>query len=459
MAAELLIQGGIVLSMLPGAVPRQMDVLIDGDRIAAVGAMTSPLPDKAGRTVINVDGCLVMPGLINAHTHTPMTLMRSTSENVGFPSPDRAPTLPPNHDWRAHLTPDDLYWSSRLAMAEMIRTGTTTFVDMFHDMDRVAQAVVDTGLRGALGWEILTFRNDPKEWLPYDEATARRTFEECGRFAADWHGKGDGRVIALIAPHETGTCHEPWLTRAAQLAEQMGLGITIHVAECQWEVDICQEKYGLTPVGVLQQSGILERRVIGAHNLILTDEDIKILSTANFTAAACLGGYIKLAIPVTPVPQLLRAGVNVALGTDGAVTNNNLNMWEEIHLNATLHGFIARDASLVPGDMALRMATVAGAKALGLEKELGTIEPGKKADLIVLDLRQPHLYPLEGALVANLVQSASGFEVRDVLVDGRVLMRNSEIIAFDESEILRQAEARVRRLRAEVGLPRQYQWP
>jgi 5-methylthioadenosine/S-adenosylhomocysteine deaminase len=460
MANKIIIQGGIILTMVEGDYPRKSDIYIDGTHIVAVGDEEGePFIADESTTLIDAKGCAIMPGLINTHTHTPMTMMRSTSDDVGYPSPDRPPTLPPDQDWRSDLTPEDHYWSTRLAIAEMIRTGTTTFVDMYHDMDRVAQAVVETGIRGVLGWEILTFRVDPEEWLPYDEATARKTFEESGQFASDWHGKGDGRVTAVIAPHETSTCHEPWLSRSAQLAGEMGLDISIHVAESQWEVDFCREHYQSTPVELLQKTGILQHRVIGAHSIILTDNDISILAQANYSAATCLNSYVKLATSATPVPKLIEAGVNVALGTDSAVTNNNLNMWDEIFLTATLHAFLAKDASLVPKDSALKMATVGGARALGWEHLAGTLEPGKKADVIVIDLDKAHLHPLEGILVGNLIYSMCGLEVRDVLVDGRILMRDSEIIAFNETEVIKQVDRTVRRLRKGVGLPERYNLP
>jgi 5-methylthioadenosine/S-adenosylhomocysteine deaminase len=461
MPNRIVIRNGILISMVLGDEPRLADLYIQDDQIAAIlpETETAPFPAETADTQIDARGCVVMPGLINAHTHTPMTLMRSTSDDVGYPSADRPVTLPPDQDWRKSLTADDHYWSSRLAIAEMIRTGTTTFVDMYHDMDRVAQAVIDSGVRGALGWEILTFRNDPNEWLPYDEPTAQRTFEECARFAADWHGKGDGRVMTLIAPHETATCHEPWLSRSAQLAEELGRDITIHVAESQWEVDVCRQKYDCTPVEALERSGLLAHRVIGAHSVLLTDRDIEILCRYRYTAAACLGAYLKLAVDPTPVARLLNAGINVALGTDSAGTNNNLNLWDEVHLAATLPAFLARDASLVPGDSALRMATIGGARALGLERDLGTLEPGKKADVLVVDVQRPHLYPQEGVLMGNLTYCASGHEVRDVLVDGRVLLRDFRIVAFDEGEVLRQAEAIIRQRRLAVGLPQRYGRP
>jgi 5-methylthioadenosine/S-adenosylhomocysteine deaminase len=409
--------------------------------------------------VIDARGCVVMPGLINAHTHTPLTMMRSTSDDVGPPTQARIATMPAGQDWRGRLTAEEQGWASRLAIAEMIHSGTTTFVDTCPEMDGVAQAVVDTGMRAALGSEIFTFRNHPKDWLPYHEATARRTFEAAGRFAADWNGKGQGRVIALIAPHETATCHEPWLSRSAKLAAELGLGMTVHLAENEWELQFCRERYGRSPVQVLDAAGVLERRMLGAHCLLVTAADLELLARPTFSAVACLGSYLKLATPSTPVAQLMEKKINVALGTDSAGTNNNLNLWDEIHLNATLPGFLARDPRLVAGDTALRMATTGGAAALGLAGQLGTLEPGKKADLIVVDARKAHLWPQEGALIGNLIYSANGSEVRDVLVDGRILMQGGRITSFDEAEVLRQVEAIVRRRREEVGLPRRFERP
>ncbi len=265
--------------------------------------------------------------------------------------------------------------------------------------------------------------------------------------------------MTLIAPHETGTCHEPWLSRSAQLAQELGLGITIHVAESKWELSFCREKYDLTPVEAIERAGILDRHVIGAHSIYLTDDDIATLAQADYTAAACIGGYIKVAHAHTQVPRLLDAGVDVALGTDSAETNNNLNLWDEIHLNATLHGYLERDASIVPDEMALRLATVGGAKALGMEKDLGTLEVGKLADIIIVDIQKPHMKPSEGVLMGNLAYSASGHEVRDVLVDGRLLMQDDAIVSFDEQEVLDQADKRVRDLREAVGLPERYERP
>lgn len=457
--SRIVIRGGILLTMSPGDPPHRGDIYIQDDRIMSIGDGQPPFSAHEADMVIEAEGCVVMPGLINSHTHTPMTIMRSTADDLGPPHPNRPPTLPPDQDWRNNLTPEDHYWSSYLAIAEMIRSGTTAFIDMYFNMDRVAQAVTESGIRAGLGWEIHTFRVDPKEWLPYDEPTARRTFEASARFASDWHDKGDGRVKIFIAPHETATCHEPWLSRSAQLAKEMGLGITIHVAESEWEVEFCRNRYGMTPVQAAQKAGIFEGHVIGAHSQYLTEEDIAILAQADYSAAACLGAYLKSGGKITPVVKLLEAGVNVALGTDSAQTNNNLNLWEEIHLNATLHGFLEGDPSLIPNDLALRLATVGGARALGMQDELGTLEPGKKADIVIVDLQYPHLNPLEGALIGNLIYAANGNEVRDVIIDGRVVMREREILTFDEGQIIREANRRLRQLRRDVDLPFRYSRP
>jgi len=456
MTNPIILKGGIVLSMLETDDIQVNDILIDNDRIVKIGKFEGG--DDA--TVVNADGCLVMPGLINTHTHTPMTIMRSTADNLGSPGKGRPPIFPAGQDWTDNLTPDDHYWSSFLAIAEMVHSGTTTFVDMYHDMDKVAQAVIDSGIRGALGWEIMTFRVDPVLWLPYDEANARKSFDDCAHFAAEWNGRGNGRVMTLIAPHESGTCHEPWLSRSAKLAGELKRPITIHVSEGEWEVDFCLEKYGLRPVEVIQKAGIFEHLVIGAHTIHVTSRDIQILSEApRFSAATCLGSYLKLADTPTPIVDLITAGINVCIGTDGAQTNNNLNMWEEIHLNATLPGFLARDSGVLDCFKALKMATIGGAKALGLEAEIGTLEVGKKADVIVIDTNKPHMFPIEGVLIGNLAHSIYGTEVRDMIVDGKIIMQGGKIQHFDEQEVIRQALKCVRRLRDQVGLPERYTRP
>lgn len=456
MAERILIQGGIMCSMVDGEEPEEGNLYIHGDRLIAGRGHGTPFLEHEADHVIDARGCIVMPGLINAHTHTPMTFMRSTMDGLGFPGPDSPSAFPPGQDWRSHMTDDDAALSTRLAQAEMIRSGTTTFIDMYRRMEIVADAVVESGLRAALGETISDYRQDPDEWLPYDEEVARESYEASAEFAAAWNGRGEGRVMTLIAPHETSTCREPWLSRTAKLAEQLGMTITIHVAESQHEVAYAKERYGCTPVQALHTAGILEHRVIGAHSIYLTEEDIDLLAGARYSAASCPQSYLKLAIDLTPVPKLLAAGVNVALGTDSALTNNNLNLWEEIYLTASLHGFLAKDPSIIPPEAVIKMANQGGARALGLEHELGTLEVGKKADVIVLDENMPSLHPLQGVLINNLVYAASGHEVRDVIVNGRMLMRDRQLMTLDEAEIIRQAELCVRRLRRQVGLPTRF---
>jgi 5-methylthioadenosine/S-adenosylhomocysteine deaminase len=456
MTNRIILKGGIILNMVENSDVHVDDLWIEDDRIVNIGKYES----KDDAIILDATGCVVMPGLINTHTHTPMTIMRSTADNLGSPGKGRPPIFPPGQDWTGNLTPDDHYWSSFLAIAEMVHTGTTTFVDMYHDMDKVAQAVIDGGIRGALGWEIMTFRNDPVLWLPYDEGNARKSFDDCAYFATEWNGKGDGRVMTLIAPHESGTCHEPWLSRSAKLAGELKRPITIHVSEGEWEVDFCLEKYGRRPVEVIQKAGIFEHRVIGAHTIHLTSNDIHILKESpRFSVATCLGSYLKLADKPTPIIDLRAAGINVSMGTDGAQTNNNLNMWEEIHLNATLPGFLARDTGVLECFQVLQMATSGGAKALGLESELGTLEVGKKADVIVIDTNKPHMYPLEGALIGNLAHSIYGSEVRDMIVNGKIILRDGKILQFDEQEVMQQVQKCIRRLRKEVDLPERYTRP
>lgn len=456
MANKTIIQNGIVLTMVTGSEPQALDVCIDGDRIVALGDAGQPFPPTEADEIIDAKGCIVMPSLINTHTHTPMTIMRGTVDGIGFPGPETPPTLPPDQDWRGLLQAEDHAVSSRLAMVEMIHSGISTFVDMYHNMDRVAEEVIESGLKAVLGWEIIDFRNEPDEWLPYDEKTAKRTFDESVEFASTWNGAGDGRVWTMIAPHGTSTCREPWLSQAAQAATELGVGITMHVAESPREVAYCEEAHGMTPVELLYEAGIMEHQVIGAHSIYLTESDIELLEGTNYTAAACLRSYLKMATEITPVPKLLDMGVNVGVGTDSTLTNNNLSLWNELYQNATLHGLLAGDPTLVGAEDALEMATIAGARALGLDDQLGTVEINKKADLIVIDAKKSNFHPMEGVLLSNLVFASGAFQVRDMLVDGRIIMREGLINTIDELETIRAADGIVRRLRDQSGLPLQY---
>ncbi len=459
MPNKTILQNGIVLTMVAGSEPQILDVYIEGDLIVALGDQGQPFPPSDADAVIDANGCIVMPSLINIHTHTPMTIMRGTVDGIGFPGPDTPPTLPPDQDWRGLLQAEDHAVSTRLALVEMIHSGISTFVDMYHDMDRVAEEVIESGLRAALGWEIIDFRNDADEWLPYDEETARRTFDESIEFASDWNGKGNGRVMTMIAPHGTSTCREPWLSRAAQAAYELGVGITMHVAESPREVAYCQESHGMTPVELLYEAGIMENRVIGAHSIYLNETDIELLWGTKYTAAACLRSYLKMATEVTPVPKLIDQGINVGLGTDSTLTNNNLSLWNEIYQNATLHGLLANDPTLVGAEGALEMATIGGARALGLEDQVGTVEINKKPDLIVIDAKKSNFHPMECVLLSNLVFASGAFQVRDMLVNGKIIMRNGIINTIDELETIRSADGIVRRLRDQAGIPLQYVKP
>jgi 5-methylthioadenosine/S-adenosylhomocysteine deaminase len=446
---KIIIRSATVIPMTVGSpVLPETDIYIEGDTIVGIGQTGRSFPATEAERVINGRGKIALPGFINAHTHTPMTILRGVNDGRGSPRADD--WIPPERDWTAHLTPEDHYWSSFLAIAEMIRSGTTTFVDMYRDMDRVGQAVIDSGIRAALGWEILTFINDETRWLAYDEATAKRTFEESARFAADWNGRADGRITTLIAPHETFTCREPWLSRAARLAEELGLGITMHLAEWQTEIDYCRERYGKTPVEVVRDAGILDRHVIAAHCLFLSESDMDVLGGRSFHAVACPQSHLKLGTRTTPVPGLLARGINVALGTDSAATNNNLDMIEEMRLAVFVHAFLTGNAAAIPGDTSLRLMTVNGARALNREHDLGTLEVGKKADIVLLDTSGPHMHPFNNIL-SNIIYSAGAGDVQTVLVDGRILMEDRRIVAFDEAEVIRQADRCVARRRAEVA--------
>ena len=429
-------------------------IYIQDDRIVGMGEDGITFPIQAADHVLDAKNCIVLPGLINAHTHTPMTIMRSIREDLGsFLKPGSRSMLPRGQDWTMNLQPEDHYLSSLLAIAEMLRCGTTTFVDMYREMDRVAEAVVESGIRACLGWEIFSVRRDPERWLPYDEDVGRQTYEQSGRFASQWNGRGDGRIRTLIAPHETGTCHEPWLSNAGRLAGELGVELTLHLAESENEVLFCRERYNHTPAELLQEAGILEHHVLAAHCTYLSQSDIDLLGKKRFHAVICPQSYLKLANPMPPIQAMRTGDINLALGTDSAITNNNLDLWEEIRCVSLMQKYLSGDPAALPGLTALQMATAGAAAAINLKQEVGTIEVGKKADIIILSTDKPHWHPLEGVLPGNLMYASHSSDVRSVLVDGRILMEDWEIKTFDEGEVIRRIQERIGSLRREVGLP------
>jgi 5-methylthioadenosine/S-adenosylhomocysteine deaminase len=427
---NLLIRGATLVTVnAHDEVLAAADLAIAGDRIVGVGrAPEGFVPDR----VVDGRDRIVLPGLINTHTHLSMTLMRNYADDLQF-WPWLMERVKPLED---HLVPEDVRIGARLGIAELIRGGTTCFHDMYFELDQVADEVASAGLRARLCGALFDNSGQGEALL----RAAVHVHEE-------WHGKADGRVTVGLGPHSAYLCSPPYLREILSEAERLGCGLHIHLAETEREVEENRQRHGSTPVQLLADLGCFRVPVIAAHGIYLDTADQRLLAEGGVTVAHNPSSNLKLANGIAPVQNLLDSGVNVSLGTDGAASNNNLNLFEEMHLAALLQKWLQRDPETLPAREVVRMATIRGAQALGLEREIGSLEVGKRADLIVIDAAQPHLAPRHDP-VALLVYSAQAADVTMVLVDGRVLLEDRKLTTIDEDGLLSLADAQTHRLLA-----------
>ncbi len=369
---------------------------------------------------------LILPGLINAHTHLAMVLMRGYADDLPLMRWLKEEIWP----LEAKLTAEDVYWGSLLGIAEMIRSGTTCFADMYFHMDAVARAVEESGMRALLAYGIIA---------PEPGERADRELKITQEFIERFHGMAQGRIRAAISPHAPHTCHPSVWERALNLAHEQGVPLHTHLAETKDEVQEALRLWKKTPVEYLESLRVFEVPVLAAHCVHLTERDVQILADHDVRVVHNPTSNLKLASGFAPIQKLLDRGITVAIGTDGASSNNNLDIIEELRLAAFLQKGILGEATALPALEALRLGTEFGARALGWE-ELGAIEVGRRADLVVLEMDRPHWLP-KYDLVSNLVYSAQAADVKTVMVDGRIVMEDRVIQTFDEEE----AKAHVRR--------------
>ncbi len=408
-------------------------VLADSGEITYVGP-AAELPQELSGDVTRIAGRgrVALPGLINAHTHAAMTLFRGYADDL------------PLQEWletkifpiEARLTAEDVYWGTLLACIEMIRSGTTTFADMYFFMDEAARAVEESGIRASLsiGMGSLDGKGDEK---------LARSAEFCEK----WHGAAGGRITTMLGPHAPYTCSRSFLSKVAQRAADLGVGVHIHISETEREVSDSRKQFRMSPVKFVEASGIFQVPVLAAHCVAVSDEDIDILADYKVKVAHNPGSNMKLASGVAPVPKMIESGIKVGLGTDGAASNNNLDMIEEMRLAALLHKVSLRESTAMPARTCLEMATIDGAICLGLEDSIGSIEVGKRADIILMDFDAPHLSPTSTVdLSSHIVYSSCGADVSTVIIDGRVVMDERKIVGVDEEEIMLEVDKRALRL-------------
>ncbi len=403
------------------------DLAIAADKIVGVGSAPEGfVPDR----VLEGRDRIALPGLVNTHTHLSMTLMRNYADDLAF-WPWLLERIKPLED---HLVADDVRIGARLGLAELIRGGTTCFHDMYFFMDQVAEEVAAAGFRACLCGALFDNAGHGEALLEAAVGLHER-----------WHGQAAGRVTVGLGPHSPYLCSPGYLREIIGEAERLRCGLHIHVAETEREVEDSRRQHGCTPVQWLAESGCFAVPVVAAHGIYVDAEDRRLLRESGVSVAHNPGSNLKLANGIAPVQALLESGVNVSLGTDGAASNNNLNLFEEMHLAALLQKWLRRDAEALPARQVLRMATIQGAKALGLDARIGSLEVGKQADVIMIDAAQPHLAPRHDP-IALLVYSAQAADVCTVLVDGRILLEDGTLTTIDEEALLAEAGEQTRRL-------------
>lgn len=436
---DLIIRGGTVVTMDGSSrVIENGAVAIKRERIVAVGTSAEVSARYAAPRTIYAAGKIVMPGLINTHTHVPMVLFRGIADDLVLMEWLQKYIFPAE---AKNVDEQFVRWGTKLGCLEMIQGGTTTYVDMYYFEDAIADETVRAGMRAVLGETLLDFpAPDNKTW------EAGMSYVE--KFARKW--KGNALITPAIAPHAPYTVSTEHLKEAHAFSERTGLPLIIHIAEDQAEVKTIQERYGSSSVSYLDRIGLLDHRVIAAHMVWPTEEDIKTLATRKVGVAHCPQSNMKIAAGAAPVPQMLRAGVSVGLGTDGAASNNDLSIWEEIDTAAKLHKLISKDPTVITAREALEMATIRGARAIHLDKDIGSLEAGKLADLIIVDGSSTHQTPAYD-VYSKLAYSTKASDVETVIINGRVIMRNRRVLTVDERSVRVRAIEYRDRIRKSLG--------
>lgn len=426
---DIIIQGGIVLTMSEGEAPLiDGKVCIRGDRIIYVGKDQdlSPYPEKA--EIIDAKKGIIMPGLINAHSHTAMTLFRGLADDL------------PLKEWlfdkifpaeATHLSPGTVYWGTLLGCLEMIASGTTSVVDGYFFQDSTVQALQESGLRALVAQGVIDF---PAPGIP----DPRENLQRARTFLEKWYGFSELITPGLFC-HSPLTCSDRTLKEAGEISSEFSIPLQIHLSETREEVDEILNRTGSRPAHYLDELGLLSADLIAAHVIHLSDQEIALLKQREVKVVHVPESNMKLSSGLARIPEMIQQGLTPGLGTDGCASNNDLDLFREMDSVAKVHKAFSMDPVTMTAGTVLQMATRWGAKVMGLEQAIGTLEAGKKADVIVVDCTAPHMVPLYNP-VSNLVYSATGGDVKDVVVNGRVLMRDRCFQTLDAQEIIKEAK-------------------
>ncbi|RMF80425.1 MAG: amidohydrolase [Chloroflexi bacterium] len=426
---DLLIQNARVLQVVDEqtTILNAHDILIKGNRIDAIQATGAANPSHF-KQVIAANDMLAMPGLINTHAHVPMVLWRGLAEDVNINTWFNDYMWPLEHNLRV----EDVYWGMLLGLAEMIEAGVTSVADHYFHMDEAAKAVEKAGTRALLGWAI--FGSDGIAQI-----------EQTAGFIQRWQNAAGGRIRTMLAPHAPYTCDDDFLRACVDKAQQLGVGIHIHVAETKEQTQASLEKRGITPVQVLQETGVLDVPTILAHVKGATPDDIALLAQYETGIAHAPKTYLKLASGFAPLLEFREAGIPIGLATDGAVSNSTLDIFESMRLMAMTQKIRTGIAEHFAIPQTLHIATRESARVYGQPDELGHLAPGRLADVILVDMSGVHHQPLH-SVTASLVYNTQTPDVKTVIVDGQIIMRDRELLTLDKAEIIHEVTQRMARL-------------
>ena len=423
-SSDIIIQNGTVLTNDPAGKQHENGaVAIRGGIIVAVGPSTE-LYSWSASTVIDAGGGIIMPGLVNSHVHLPMSLFRGLADDLPLAIWLNDHIFPAEAHY---LNPETVRVGALLSCAEMILAGTTTCCDGYFFEHEVATAVKESGMRAVLGQGVIDF---PAPGVPDPNQNIRKASE----FVQTWL-KACPTITPSIFCHSPYTCSSETLKRAKAVADSMGVLFQIHAGETKNEWDQIKSEQGQTPIAYLDKIGLLDERTLLAHVVWVDNDDIDILAKRGAKISHNPESNMKLASGIAPIPKILSCGITVGLGTDGCASNNNLDLFQEMDTAAKLHKINSLDPTVMSSPTVLKTATIGGARAVGLDDKIGSIEVGKQADIIIIDTEKPHLVPMYDP-ISHIIYTVNGSDVRDVIIAGKVILKDRKLLTLDMEDLL-----------------------
>jgi len=435
-------------------------ILIEGSRISKIGKSSEVKRESSAEFEIDAKGMVILPGLIDVHVHLAQAMLRGCADDTSLIDWLQKFVWPLQGNYDEH----DGKASAELCMLEMIKSGTTTFLETHvhrrYGFDGIAKSVESSGMRGILAKTVMSLpsygsqQNIMHPGMIEDGETCLREVEE---YFKRWNGKADGRIKVWYGARSLGGCTPELYRKIAEGAKRLGTGVTMHLDEVPQDAEYTRREFNKLPAEFMDDVGLTGPNVVYAHGVWLTEPEWKILAEKGATVAHCPSSNMKLASGIAKVPEMIKSGVNVGLGCDGGPSNNSYDMIREMKLASLAQKARLLNPLVMDAETVLELATINGARALGVDKEIGSLEVAKKADLTLVSLRQPHLVPAHNP-VSHLVYAASGSDVDTVIIDGRIIMKNRQVLTLDEEKIIQEANERGTRLLARAGVTIKPKW-